>query len=79
MEHCKTCRWWGVEPEQGIRGDQPSDGTNFCGNPGIAFSEDSGPVPIGGASILDGSGFWGAIVTHDEFGCVRHEPTPPRS
>jgi hypothetical protein len=90
-QRCETCRHWKAEGEA-----DDLEGFRLCDSPKVRFattrrpapgadavlldeSTDT-PIPIDGAGVLDGSGYWGALVTGAKFGCVQHEPatsTPP--
>lgn len=87
MPTCKTCRWWGSDPETDLR-DQLH--VKVCCCPKIVFgvsnydTDDPAPpvvskadeshVVLGDeAAVMDGSGYFGQLLTGSDFGCVHHE------
>lgn len=86
MQTCKTCRHW-KEPTEHYARDicTPLDqdvmepmAIGFrvaqCKNPAIAYFET--PPEANGISLVDGSEYFAALCTGEDFGCVRHEPIP---
>ena len=88
MERCKTCKHWQYKgrSENPNAGDlcAPVDPDTFremampfevrvCKHPGQKFHER--PAETNGFGLVDGSQYYAALVTAEDFGCVRHEPS----
>jgi len=87
MNTCKTCKHW-KEPEDkdNARADDlctPRDPDTYepmdrgfkvriCRMPTQTFCE--APVERNGFGLTDGSTYFAALATAEDFGCVRHEP-----
>ena len=44
-----------------------------CKHPGLLFCER--PLESNGFAVVDGSQYFAALATAEDFGCVRYEPT----
>lgn len=87
--HCKDCKHWGhdVSDEDALydRISTPFDPDTYepmdpkllafrvrkCGNPALHRFER--PTEINGYAVNDGSEYYAALYTAEEFGCVRFE------
>jgi hypothetical protein len=80
--NCGTCKHWRVADEDHGDIEAPYDPDTFepmvtefavrrCHNPALLFHER--PVERNGFAVLDGSGYWAALWTAEDFGCVRFE------
>lgn len=87
---CKTCQHWTmpVEADAGYSLCEPLDPdtyepmertfkTRVCMHPKQTMFE--APVEINGFGLTDGSKYYAALCTAEEFGCVRHEPVAQSS
>jgi hypothetical protein len=81
---CETCGWW---QEASTNDDRArfNDASlresytyeiiaavRFCHSPALRFSERPADD---GAAVVDGSGYFAALLTGPQFGCVNHAPT----
>jgi hypothetical protein len=89
---CGTCKHWKVERDdfrQLVRFGDPVSDDEYVRQEAAANEADRlygecravtdegatlDHLPI--AMTRDGSGYWSALFTRAEFGCVLHEPTP---
>lgn len=88
MNTCKTCKHWTVDNDHPGSHDNiinPRDpdtlepmATGFevreCAHPAKTFYER--PVERNGFGLCDGSEYFAALYTAEDFGCVRHETEP---
>lgn len=84
MNTCKTCKHWTAVADNYHAGQicSPLDPDTFkpmkrgfevrlCKMPTQGLFE--APVEANGFSLTDGSEYFAALATGEEFGCVRHE------
>lgn len=87
--NCKRCRHWGSRPEQ--EGNlysitKPQDPDTYkdakmpfevkeCCHPSLVRFER--PVESNGFALTDGSEYYAALATAEDFGCVRFEDAAP--
>lgn len=83
---CRDCKHWGVEPREYDRIVTPEDPdtyepmdpsllafkVNRCDNPALHRFER--PTESNGFAVNDGSEYFAALYTGEDFGCVRFEP-----
>lgn len=82
--NCKTCKHW-TAPEKGDYDAmfRPYDPDTYepmefgfdvrrCQHPSLLFCER--PLESNGFAVRDGSEYFAALYTAEDFGCVRHEP-----
>ena len=79
MNNCKTCKWWIDKNNEYCH---PTDEDTYkekempfevqqCKHPKLLFFER--PVEINGFTVADGSGYFAALYTAENFGCILHE------
>lgn len=85
MNTCKTCKHWQVDgdknyqalhlckPEDPYTGEPMQRGfeVRMCMQPTQTRFEP--PVESNGFALTDGSDYYAALCTAEDFGCVRHE------
>lgn len=77
METCKTCKHWKI-----IEDDRSENERSFlkcCHHPRLQTPDYDKPDRecfADGAMVVDGSGYWGRLMTGPDFGCVNHEAKP---
>ena len=84
MQRCKTCKHWLVDHkdhnEESVTGYNdpisfepvtPPFEVRICKHPAQRFCER--PVEANGFAVADGSTYFAALATAEDFGCVRHE------
>jgi hypothetical protein len=86
---CKTCKHWSKPKERDFKERdmcEPTDPDGFtpmdrgfevriCSMPTQTFCES--PVERNGFGLTDGSTYFAALATAEDFGCVRHEIAAP--
>lgn len=84
MNTCKTCQHWQkptnyraeslCEPLDPDTNEPMARGFEIreCVHPAKTFHES--PVERDGFGITDASNYFAALVTAEDFGCIRHEP-----
>jgi hypothetical protein len=88
MSHCKTCKHWIKDDGRGDSMTSPCDPDTYepmempfevreCKHPKLLFCER--PVENPGFAVADGSTYFAALYTTEEFGCVMHERTTAAS
>lgn len=88
MQTCKTCKHWKAIGDSNFRADQradevcrPFDPDTYepmelgyevreCKSPFLRWFETPGPSE---AALVDGSEYYAALLTGEDFGCVNHE------
>lgn len=88
MNTCKTCKWWKQPKEIDEEDRADISNGRVCSCPKTVFGDQryassvdrvvlddatEEPIDPSGAAVLDGSGYWGCLVTGPDFGCVNHE------
>lgn len=89
MANCGTCRFWGADVTDAIRRSRYFNEVRPCSairqNDAYLYSVDRDrEPPLAGpkaglsdkAEVVDGSGFFAALRTAADFGCVLHETAP---
>lgn len=82
MSRCKTCAHWTVDPDRLNWITNPEDPDTFepmelefevrrCTHPRLLFCER--PLGSDGFAVADGSVYFAALLTAEDFGCVLHE------
>jgi len=83
MGNCKDCKWWQRKESfadyEIFRPEDPDTfepmpitfETRYCTSPKLLFCER--PLDASGATIVDGSGYRGALITGEDFGCTNFE------
>lgn len=86
MNTCKTCQHWQdpnsddfyarslckpLDPENNYKPMERGFSCKVCALPTQTFAE--APVERNGFGLVDGSEYYAALVTAEDFGCVRHE------
>lgn len=82
MKRCATCRHWKKPADRGQWITDPHDPDTFepmqiefevreCTHPKLEFCER--PLERDGFAVADGSEYFAALFTAEDFGCVRHE------
>lgn len=78
---CATCKWWGFGHKD-CGDDFPWSELRPCGlivhRLGYQEYDDKGEVippvmPEARAYVVDGSGYYAALKTASDFGCIKHE------
>ena len=88
MQTCKTCKHWTSTSDSGFGADRradricrPIDPDTYelmdlgyevreCQSPLLCWFETPGPNE---AALIDGSEYYAALLTGENFGCVNHE------
>jgi hypothetical protein len=82
MGRCRSCRWWQEASDKdsaasfndaSLRDPETYeiiDAVRFCRSPALRFSERPADD---GAAVVDGSGYYGALMTGPAFGCVNFD------
>ena len=79
MNICATCRWWGYGRTKELESKAFWQLARPCGaithDQDHTGSDPGGYLPRGvKAQVLDGSGYFAALRTAADFGCVLHKP-----
>lgn len=79
MNHCRTCRWWGVG-QDGPMSHVVAESNEYksCGNPAFlrGYAYDFAETPVDGMMVEADEGW--SLVTGPEFGCVQWTPKETR-
>ena len=81
---CKTCKWWvkdvirhraegvmePIDPDTWEPMKMPFE-VRVCTSPRLLFYER--PVESNQAAVIDGSEYYAALITAEDFYCVNHE------
>jgi hypothetical protein len=73
---CKDCKFLG-EPYVHMRwsqGDEPDIETPYHVCNFVKHINEGHDVPTGDVGVIDGSGYYAALVVRDDFGCIHFEP-----
>jgi hypothetical protein len=88
LRRCKTCEWWGCYERKS--NPNYHRGFKICGHPKNEFvsrrlDDEAGdyilvggssePVASDAGSIIDGSGYWVALIPGPDFVCIHWEPS----
>jgi hypothetical protein len=69
---CKTCKHWDKDEDKFNRNPFTVGQCKITVNDFEDMFE-YGPKDVKGAVAVDGSGYFAALLTAEEFGCLRHE------